>query len=69
MNYSTRGATLTVYTDHEAGTVRVSRTNGDTLAELTLAEADEATGLLHRALRLAATDEPAAAEPHPYTRA
>lgn len=70
MNYDIRGDTLTVHTDHEAGTVRVTRTGGATLAEFTLAEASEAGDLLHRALRLAATNpEPVDDHPHPFTLA
>lgn len=46
MNYSIRGTTLTVHTDHEAGTVRVTRTaDATTIADLTLAQAREASEL------------------------
>lgn len=71
MNYSIRGTTLTVHTDHEAGTVRVTRTaDTTTIADLTLAQAREASQLLHRALRLAASNpQPVGDEPHPFTRA
>lgn len=71
MNYSVCGTTLTVRTDHQAGTVRVTRTNSDTtIAALTLTEAHEAAQLLPRALTLHASNpDPAGNEPHPFTLA